>query len=185
MARPGRPRRLDAKRRDRTTRAARSAESSGPTPELLDQRRRASGDAGVALDFPLDVLAAHYRRDPATGVPPEEWRAGWRFARLAWRVFRPPVPLPPLFWATRLERAPAAVIPDPAALEEEALALRRRHRAALAAIAAAGPQAQRAVDGAVVSLHPPADAAALAHLRRGLAALARHFASDRAPPLLR
>ncbi|MCC7271419.1 MAG: hypothetical protein IT561_02045 [Alphaproteobacteria bacterium] len=175
MARPGRKRAPDAKRRARTTRAARAAATVGPTPELLAQRRRVAGDATVALDFPLDVLAARHRRDPAQGVPPGQWRAGWRFARLAWRVFRPPVALPPLFWATRLERAAPAAPRDEAAAEAEAVRLRALHRAARAALAAAGPAATRAVDAAVVALVAPADAAALAALRRGLAALERHF----------
>jgi hypothetical protein len=175
----GRPRDPDAKRRRRTTRAARAATEAGPTPELLAQRRRLSGDAAVPIDFPLDVLAARHRRDPAAGLGPEECRAGWRFAHLAWRVFRAPVPLPPLFWATRIE---AGRGPDPLSEADRAEEEARRmalYRAARAALAAAGPAAVRAVDHAVVAMTLPADAAALAALRRGLARLHRHFSEAR------
>ncbi len=180
MARRGRPRDPDAKRRRRTTRAARAAADAGPTAELLAQRRRVSGDAAVPIDFPLDVLAARFRREPAAGLGPGECRAGWRFARLAWRVFRPPVPLPPLFWATRVEggRLPASVDPDSPDEARRAEEERRRmglYRDARAALAAAGPAAVRAVDAAVVALLMPAHPAVLAALRDGLRALDRHF----------
>ncbi|BBK44037.1 hypothetical protein STVA_40570 [Allostella vacuolata] len=176
MGRPGRPRDPDAKRRRRTTRAARLADADGPTPELLAQRRRIAGDAAVAIDFPLDVLAARHARDPVAGLPAASVQAGWRFARLAWRLSRAPVALPPLFWAERLARssAPPSAVDDAARTEREAL-LHQRYRAARSALAAAGPAAVRAVDGAVVALEMPADPARLAALRLGLAALAVHF----------
>lgn len=175
MARRGRPRDPDAKRRRRTTRAARAADDAGATPELLSQRRRIAGDAAVAIDFPLDVLGARWGRDAATGLAPPLVQAGWRFARLAWASGRPPVPLPPRFWAERLPRAT-----DPTALteaEREALAARRalRYRTARAALGAAGPAAVLAVDAAAVALEMPADGARLAALRAGLRLLAQHF----------
>ncbi|WP_374442498.1 hypothetical protein [Stella sp.] len=175
MARRGRPRDPDAKRRRRTTRAARAADGAGPTPELLAHRRRVAGDPAVAIDFPLDVLAARLRRDAASGLAPPLVEAGWRFARLAWTLGRAPVPLPPRFWAERLPREA-----EPSAhteAEREAAAVRRRalYRAARLALAAAGPAAARAVDAAAVALEMPADAARLAALRAGLRELARHF----------
>ncbi|BBK36073.1 hypothetical protein STAQ_11510 [Allostella sp. ATCC 35155] len=175
MARPGRPRDPDAKRRRRTTRASRAAEDTGATPELLAHRRRVSGDAAVAADFPLDVLAARSRRDPATGLSPPEVEAGWRFARLAWALGRAPVPLPPRFWAERLPRE--ADQPVRSEEEREAAAMRtaQRYRTARAALAVAGPGAVRAVDGAAVALEMPGDPARLAALRAGLQSLARHF----------
>lgn len=181
MARRGRPRKPAPTLRA-TTRAGRETIVL-PTPELLAQRRRIAGDASIAIDFPLDVLAAWHRRDAAAGVPAgacrgigaEQWRAGWRFARLAWRAFRPPVPLPPLFWSTRIDSGPAPTPRDDAAMAEEAVRIRAAWRAARAALATAGPAALRAVDAVVVSLVAPADAATVRALRHGLAALDRHF----------
>ncbi len=180
MTRRGRPRDPDAKRRRRTTRAARQAADAGPTPELLAQRRRVSGDAAVPIDFPLDVLAARHRRDPAAGLDPAECRAGWRFARLAWRVFRAPVPLPPLFWATRVIGAGSIpVARDEATQAEEDRRAMALYRDARAALGAAGPAAMRAVDAAVVGLAMPGDQAALADLRHGLRRLDRYFSIAR------
>jgi hypothetical protein len=175
VARRGRPRDLDAKRRRRTTRAARAADPEGPTPELLAQRRRVTGDPGVAIDFPLDVLGARHRRNPAQGLAPPLIQAGWRFARLAWARARAPVALPPLFWSARLERRAAASGPSEAEREDAAIRTAGRYREARAVLGAAGPAAVLAVDGAVVALEMPADPRRLAELRAGLAALAGHF----------
>ncbi|BBK30573.1 hypothetical protein EDC65_1988 [Stella humosa] len=176
MARPGRPSDPDAKRRRRTTRAQRLADVDGPTPELLAQRRRVAGDERVAIDFPLDVLAARHAKDPAAGLRPAAVQAGWRFARLAWRLSRAPVALPPLFWAARLERAgPTSPPADIVAQEEAERRALHRYRAARAALGLAGPAAVRAVDAAVVALELPGCPARLSDLRLGLAALAAHF----------
>lgn len=175
MARRGRPRDPDAKRRRRTTRAARAADPDGPTPELLAQRRRVAGDAGVAIDFPLDVLGARHRRDPAQGLAPPLVQAGWRFARLAWARARAPVALPPLFWSARLERRAVGSERTEAEREDAAIRTAGRYRDARAVLGAAGPAAVLAVDGAVVALEMPADPRRLAALRTGLTVLADHF----------
>ena len=181
MARRGRPRKPESVPRA-TTREGRESHVE-PTPELLAHRRRITGDATVATDFPLDVLAAWYRRDAAAGVPvsrrrgidAEAWRAGWRFARLGWRAFRPPVPLPPLFWSMRVDSVRSSAPLDDAALEEDAARVRQEWRAARTALALGGRSAVRSVDAVVVALAMPADPAGMAALRRGLVLLDRHF----------
>jgi len=168
--RAGRPRVLQAKRRQ-TTRAGREvdARNVGPTPELIAHRIRMAGDPDVSTDFPLDVLAAK------GDINRDQCDAGWWYLALRARMgMRPawcdvsglysrvadftgggPVGLP---WDMLTDDQRAAHI----RLEE---AWWRAH----AALVDAGAAARLAVQLTVIDL---ATYAALEDIRRGLSALA-------------
>ena len=101
MARPGRKRKLNAKRRTATTRAARMAEDIGPTPEVLARKAQLLGySLGDIVDIktrqsilqqdastPLAVLYARGLIDR------EQREVGEEYARLYWRHIGTPWPV--------------------------------------------------------------------------------------------
>lgn len=101
MARPGRKRKLNAKRRTATTRAARRAENIGPTPEVLARKALALGvELGDIVDIKTrQSLLAQDASTPLAVlfgrglIDREQKEVGEEYARLYWRHIGTPWPV--------------------------------------------------------------------------------------------